>query len=130
MSLTGFLGKLFGNKSQRDLKEIQPIVDRINELGPEMQALSNDELRQKITDIRAELAASYAEDEAAVASLKEEVENLPFDQRQPVWDKIDAHEKNIIDTLDKELDRVLPEVFAAMREPASRFAKNETIEVN
>ncbi|MDE5970943.1 MAG: hypothetical protein K2G74_08980, partial [Muribaculaceae bacterium] len=56
MSLTGFLGKLFGNKSQRDLKEIQPIVDRINELGPEMQALSNDELRQKITDIRAELA--------------------------------------------------------------------------
>ena len=129
MSFTGFLGKLFGNKSQRDLKEIQPIVDRINELGPEMQKLTNDELRQKITDIRAELAASYAEDEAAVASLKEEVENLPFDQRQPIWDKIDAHEKNIIETLDKELDRVLPEVFAAMRETASRFAKNETIEV-
>ncbi|MDE6073736.1 MAG: hypothetical protein K2F80_03975, partial [Muribaculaceae bacterium] len=70
MSFLGILGKLFGNKSQRDLKEIQPIVDRINALGPEMQKLSNDQLRQKITDIRAELAAAYDEDETAVAQLK------------------------------------------------------------
>ena len=60
MSLNSFLKKVFGNKSTRDLKEIQPIVDRIKALGPEMAALDNDALRQKITDVRADIKAAIA----------------------------------------------------------------------
>lgn len=129
MSFTSILNKLFGNKSQRDLKEIQPIVDKINALGPEMKALSNDELRETITKIKAELKAATEPDTTAIAELKAKIEELPFDERQPLWDDIDNREKNILDIYEKELDRVLPTVFAAMRETAARFAANEIVEV-
>ena len=129
MSFVNVLTKLFGNKSKRDLNEIRPIVAQINALGPEMEALTNDQLRDKITDIKKEIADSVAEDTDAINELKAKIETLPFDERQPLWDEIDEREKRILDTYEKELDRVLPQVFAAMRETAARFAKNETIEV-
>ena len=129
MSFNSFLSKLFGNKSQRDLKEIQPILNRIKELGPKMQALSNDELRQMITDVRASLAASTATDEEAISALKVKIEELPFDERQPLWDEIDRHEKHILEILETKLDENLPTVFAALRETAARFAANDVVEV-
>ncbi len=129
MSFTSFLSSLFGNKSQRDLREIKPIVDKINALGAQMEALSNDELRATITNVKQQLADSTATDRKAIDDLKAKVETLPFDQRQPLWDDIDKHEKSILEILEKELDRHLPVVFAAMRETAARFAHNETVEV-
>ena len=93
MSLASILSKFFGNKSQRDLKEIQPIVDKINAMGVGLQELSVDQLRERIDIVRADIAASIKADEEAVAQIKEEIETLPFDQRQPLWDKIDKHEK-------------------------------------
>ena len=129
MSLASILSKFFGNKSQRDLKEIQPIVDKINAMEGWLKELSVDQLRERIDIVRVDIAASIKADEDAVAQIKEEIETLPFDQRQPLWDKIDKHEKNIIDTLEVKLNNHLPEVFAVMRETASRFANNETIVV-
>lgn len=129
MSFTSFLSKLFGNKSQRDLKEIRPIVDKIVALGPVMKELSNDELRAKIAEVRQALADSTAEDQNTINELKAKIEELPFDQRQPLWDDIDKREKHILETLDNELDRHLPVVYAAVRETAARFAANETVEV-
>ena len=129
MSLTSILSKFFGNKSQRDLKEIQPIVDKINALGPEMQSLTVDQLRERIDLVRADIAAAIKADEETIAQTKEQVDSLPFDERQPLWDEIDKHEKNIIDTLEDKLNEHLPVVFAVMRETAARFAHNDTIVV-
>lgn len=129
MAFTSFLNKLFGNKSQRDLKEIQPIVDQINALGPDMKKLSNDELRAVITDIKDGLKKAVEEDTNAIAEIKSKIEELPFDERQPLWDDIDQREKNILEVYEDELNKVLPTVFAAMRETAARFASNETVEV-
>ena len=129
MSFTSFLSKLFGNKSQRDLKEIQPIVDQIKALGTEMQALSNDELRDTITKVRQSLAASIADDEAKIADIKKTIEDLPFDERQPLWDEIDKREKHILELIEDGLNENLPVVFAVLRETAARFAKNEIVEV-
>ncbi len=122
MSFIQLLTKVFGNKSQRDLKSIQPIVNKIKALGPEMEALSNDELRGRI-------AAATAEDHKQIEALKASVESLPYDERQPVWDKIDKHEKNILDTIEDKLNEHLPVVFATLRETAARFAHNEVVEV-
>ncbi|MDE5745904.1 MAG: preprotein translocase subunit SecA, partial [Paramuribaculum sp.] len=129
MSLNSFLSKIFGNKSQRDLKEIRPIVDSIIALGPELQQLSNDELRNKITAVRTDIKNAIAEDEKAILEKKEKIETLPFDERQPLWDEIDRHEKNIIDILEDKLNEHLPVVFATLRETAARFSANETVEV-
>ena len=129
MSLQSILGKLFGNKSQRDLKEIKPIVDKINALGPTLTDLTNDQLRDKINQVRADIANAIKADEDSAAEIRSRVEDLPFDQRQPLWDEIDKHEKNILDILEDQLNEHLPIVFATMRETARRFANNEVVEV-
>ena len=129
MSVLSFLGKIFGNKSQRDLKEIQPIIDKINAIGPTLKDLTNDQLRAKIDDVRADLAAATKEHQDIIDQRKAQIDDLPFDQRQPLWDEIDEHEKKILDILEDKLNEHLPIVFATMRETAARFAANETIEV-
>ena len=129
MSFNSFLSKIFGNKSQRDLKEIQPIVNKIKALGPRMKELSNDQLRDAISAVRADIKSAINEDEQAIATTKEKIETLPFDKRQELWDEIDRHEKNILDTIENKLNEHLPTVFAALRETAARFAANETVEV-
>ncbi len=129
MSFIQLLTKVFGNKSQRDLKSIQPIVNKIKALGPEMEALSNDGLRGRIDAVRADIAAATAEDHKQIETLKASVESLPYDERQPVWDKIDKHEKNILDIIEDKLNEHLPVVFATLRETAARFAHNEIVEV-
>ena len=129
MSFTSFLSKLFGNKSQRDLKEIMPIVDKIKALGPDMERLSNDELRDIITKVRQSIADSISSFEESNKELRIKVEELPFDERQPIWDEIDNNEKKILDIIEDQLNEHLPTVFAAVKETAARFAKNETVEV-
>ncbi len=129
MSISSLINKLFGNKSQRDLKEITPIVAKIKALAPEMEKLSHDELRTKISEVRADIAKAIADDEKAIAETKEKIEELPYDERQPLWDKIDKYEKAILETLENKLNEHLPVVFAAVRETAARFAHNEVVEV-
>lgn len=129
MSFSSFLSKIFGNKSQRDLREIQPILNKIKAEIPALKEISNDELRGKITAVRADIAAATQADRDFIEKTKQEIDTLPFDQRQPLWDEIDKHEKNILDTIEDKLNEHLPLVFAAIRETAARFAANETIEV-
>ncbi|MDE7111439.1 MAG: preprotein translocase subunit SecA [Muribaculaceae bacterium] len=123
MSLNSFLSKLFGNKSQRDLREIQPIVNKINSLRPEMESKTPDQLRANIDNVRADIRSVVGPHENAVKELRAKIETLPFDERQPLWDKIDEHEKQILDSIEDKLNEHLPLVFATMRETAARFAK-------
>jgi len=129
MSFVTVLKKIFGDKSTRDLKAIQPILAKIKEQMPEVQKLDNDALRARIDQVRRDIAAATQADNDAIAKLRGEVESLPFDERQPIWDQIDAHEKKILDIIEDKLNENLPVVFATVRETAHRFATNETIEV-
>ncbi len=129
MSLASIIKKVFGDKSTRDLKAIQPILQKIKDVMPEVEKLDNDGLRARIDAVRADIAAATLDDRNAIEKLRTDIEALPLDKRQPLWDDIDRHEKNILDTLEKKLDEHLPVVFATIRETAHRFAQNPTIEV-
>ncbi len=129
MSFTSVLKTIFGDKSKRDLKAIQPILQAVKAQIPRVATLDNDALRHEIDLVRQDIANAIAADNDAEAKLREEVESLPFDQRQPLWDKIDQHEKNILDIIENKLNEHLPVVFATLRETATRFAKSETVEV-
>lgn len=129
MSFTGFLSKILGDKSSRDRKLLQPLVDRINAIGPDLKPLTNDELRARIDAVRADIDGATAEDRKAIEEARATIETLPVDQRQHLWDEIDRREKNILDTLEKKLDEHLCEVFAVMRETAARFAANADVVV-
>ena len=102
------------------------ILESIKAVMPQIATLDNDGLRQRIADVRADIAAATKEDNEAMAQLREEVETLPFDKRQPLWDKIDAHEKKVLEIIEHKLNEHLPVVFAVIRETANRFANNES----
>ena len=129
MNFNDILKKLFGNKSQRDLKEIQPWVNKVKAIYPEIEKLSNDELRARTQIIMQRLQDSVAEDRKKIEELKEKIETLEVEKRQPLWDEIDKTKKNILDTFEKGLTEALPEVFAIVKQTAYRFANNETVEV-
>ncbi len=129
MSFTSIIKKLFGDKASRDRKALEPVAAQIEQLGPEMKGLSNDELRARIDMVRADIASATADDDQRIVQLKEEIEKLPFDKRQALWDEVDQREKHILDTIEDKLNEHLPLVFAVIRETAARFAENEIVEV-
>ena len=129
MGFNDFLSKLFGNKSQRDLKEIMPYVDKIKAVYPEIEKLTNDQLRDRTEAIKRRIADYVAEEKKRIIVLKESVESTPIDQREEIYTEVDKLEKNIADKYENVLLEVLPEVFAIVKDTARRFAASETIEV-
>ena len=129
MGFTDILSSLFGNKSKRDLKKIMPVVEQIKAIYPTLHDLSNDELREKITKVKADLQEYVAPQRARIAELKAQVETLEYDQREPLWNEIDKLEKEVLDRFEDKLNEVLPLVFAVVKDTARRFMENETIEV-
>ena len=129
MNFNDLLKKLFGNKSQRDLKEIQPWVDKVKAIYPTIEKLSNDELRARTQAIMQKLQDSVAADRKKIEELKANVENLEVEKREAVWNEIDKIKKAILETLEQGLTDALPEVFAIVKNTGYRFANNETVEV-
>ncbi|MGM9812740.1 MAG: preprotein translocase subunit SecA [Muribaculaceae bacterium] len=129
MGFNDILKALFGNKSTRDLKKLVPMVDKIKAVYPEIEKLSNDELRARIDEVRSRLKDSVAGKKAEIAELKEEIEKTDYENREPLWDRIDKLEKEILDTLEEGLTAAIPEVFAVVKDTARRFTQNETVEV-
>ena len=124
-NLNAFLSSIFGNKASRDYKEIKPIVDQILAIEPQIQALSNDELRAKVDEIKAYLQDSVKEYRDKIAELNETIQKTDIDRRQPLFNQIDKIEKEILDKFEEGLTEVLPTVFAIVKDTARRFAQSE-----
>ncbi|MDO4756710.1 MAG: preprotein translocase subunit SecA, partial [Parabacteroides sp.] len=129
MGFNDFLTKLFGNKSQRDLKEITPYVNKIKAVYPSIQKLSNDELRTKIDEIKQRIQDYVAEERAKVNELRGGIEGKELEEREAIWAEVDKIEKTITDKMEVVLEEVLPEVFAIVKDTARRFSENEIVEV-
>ena len=129
MGFNEFLTKIFGNKAQRDLKEVTPVVNKIKEIYPSIEKLSHDELRGRTAAIRQQLQDVVKAERTRIEELRAEVERTDLDKRESLYNEIDKLDKKILETLETELDRVLPEVFAIVKDTARRFTENETISV-
>ena len=129
MGFNDFLKKIFGNKSQRDIKEVEPYIKKIKAIYPTLENLSNDELRLRIDVVKQNLRDRVAPERERIATIKAEIETIDYDKRAPLWNEVDKLEKEILKKLEEGLDEALPEVFAVVKETASRFAGNEEIVV-
>ena len=129
MGLTDFLGKLLGNKAQRDLKEITPFVDKIKAAYDEIKTLSNDELRNRTEMLKARIQDFVAAEVARIAELKSSIEETEIDLREKIYTEIDKLEKEITDKYEVILDEVLPEAFSIMKDTARRLTENPEIVV-
>ena len=129
MGFNDILSKLFGNKSQRDLREVQPYLTKIKETYPSIQALSNDELRARSESLKQKIREYTAAERAEIEKLKSNVEELDLEAREEVWNKVDKIEKTILDRTEEILDEALPEAFSIVKDTARRFAENAEIVV-
>lgn len=126
-----FLSKIFGSKSDRDIKHIQPLVDSIKEEYPKLEGLSNDELRARTADFKQRIADYLTDIDKEIADLKAEAEQdgIDMDQKTAIYDNVDKLGKDRDKKLEEVLMQVLPEAFAVVKETARRFTENTELEV-
>jgi preprotein translocase subunit SecA len=129
MGFNEFLSSIFGNKSTRDMKEIQPWVDKIKAAYPEVEKLDNDGLRAKTQELKQYIYNSATQERAKVEELKASIESIELEDREEVFAQIDKLEKEILEIYEKALEEVLPVAFSIVKDTARRFTENEEIVV-
>ena len=125
MNFNKILKSLFGDKSSRDMKLIQPLVEQVKAVYPEVQKLDNDALRARTKTLQQQVQNSANEQKKRIEELKATIENTPIDERADIFAQIDKIEKEVLEIYEGALNEVMPEVFAIVKETARRFAENE-----
>ena len=129
MSFFDVLQKIFGNKSQRDIKEITPYVNQIKEIYPKISELSDDKLRARSAAIRKSIIDNVADEKNKIAELRASIDSTDIGHREKIYNEIDRLNKVVLEKNEAKLEEVLPEVFAIVKDTARRFMQNETITV-
>ena len=129
MNFNKILKSLFGDKSTRDMKLIQPLVEEVKKVYPEIQQLSNDALRAKTKELQQYVRKAAEEQNKQIEALKEEVEKTPIDQREEIFNHIDKLEKEVLDRYEVALNEVMPTAFSIIKDTARRFAENDEVVV-
>jgi len=129
MGFNDFLSKVFGNKAQRDLKEITPFVDKVKAVYDEIVALSNDELRNRTESLKARIQEYVATEVNRINELKASIESTEIDLREKIYTEIDKLEKEVTDKYEEVLDQILPEAFSIIKDTARRLTENPEIVV-
>ena len=129
---TKSVSKLFGTKSDRDLKEIQPIVDKILVEFPKLASISHDQLRGKTLGFKKRIKDFSEKEQKQIDELKAKIDadlTMDVEAKEKLYEEIDELEKTIVDNNKEILAEILPEAFAVMKETARRFKENKVIEV-
>ncbi len=129
MSFISIISSLFGNKAQRDMKEIQPYVEQIKTAYEQIDQLDNDQLRARSQALMQQIQDRVKDKKARIAELKAGIEDLEIDQREKVYNEVDKIEKDIQESYKQVLDEILPEAYAIVKSTARRFAQNKDVVV-
>ena len=130
--MANFLSKLFGTKSDRDLKEVKPFLDATLKAYPEIQKLDNDQLRAKTLEFKERIRKEVEQEEQQLSALRlriEEEYDMPIDEKEGIYKQIDKLEKDSYEKTQKVLNDILPEAFSVVKETARRFAENTEVVV-
>ena len=129
MDINKILSKLFGNKSTRDMKLIQPWVEKVKAAYPAIQQLDNDGLRAKTKELQHNIQSSADDLKAKIDELKAKIDATPIEDRAVIFNQIDKLEEQVLDRMEEALTAALPDAFAIVKDTARRFSENDTIEV-
>ena len=130
MALVDIIKKVFGTKSDRDMKQVKPILDKVLAAYESIDKLSNDELRAKTEELKKKLRDGEAPFEKRIAEIKEELEkDISVSQKESLATESDKLVKDEDAEIEKLLNEILPEAFAIMKSTARRFAQNPVVEV-
>ena len=130
--LGNIIKKVFGDKTSRDLKEVQPLVEKIKAEFPKLDHLSNDELRARTDDFKRRIAEKIADEQARIDQVRNEIDENPkmaIADRESRYEEIDKLEEKTLGEIEEVLLELLPEAFAVMKETARRFKEHTEITV-
>ncbi|MBP5412244.1 MAG: preprotein translocase subunit SecA [Bacteroidales bacterium] len=130
--MANILQKLFGTKSDRDLKELRPILAKIQSVYPTIEQLSNDDLRKKTLEFKQKIKDATNEDEQRITQIKSQMDanyDMPISEKESLYKEIEELEDSIYHTSEDILNEILPEAFSVMKETARRFKENEYVKV-
>lgn len=130
MNFNTLIGKIFGTKAENDIKAIKPYIDKIKAVYPTIEALDNDGLRARLSEIRDEIRNSAATEKQKAEELRAKIEETDIDKREKIYAEIDKLENQGLDNMEAALDKFLPEVFAIVKDTARRFKDSDTVVVS
>ena len=130
MSFTDVFKKIFGTKADRDMKQLRPMLNKVLEAYGNIDKLSDDQLREKCTELKKRIQDAIAADESRIAGIKEELEtDIPLNRKEELATESDKLVKKVDQTIEDVLEEILPEAFAIMKSTARRFKENPVIRV-
>ena len=124
MGFNDVMTKLFGNKAQRDIRAIRPIVEKVNKIYPQFAAMTNDELREKTQELKQEVQDCVADLRKEIDEIKVQIEQTEIQDRAPLFEKVDKIEEEILNVMDDKLGELLPTVYAIVKDTCRRFREN------
>ena len=129
--IQNILGKLFGSKSDRDLKVLKPIIEKVQKVSPEILALTDDELRTKTTEFKSKIKEAVSVEDAEIDKIQTSLDNdeIPLVEKEEAYKKIDELKKQAYEKSEAVLFEVMPEAFAVVKETARRLAENNELKV-
>ena len=129
--LSNVIKLFFGSTTDKDRKQIEPYVRKIKEIYPSIERLSNDELREHSAALMKRIADFIAADEAHIVEQKDKLEHadISLSEKEKISKDIEVTTKRIDEKIEQQLDEILPEAFAIMKDTARRFTQNETVVV-
>ena len=129
--LINFIGKIFGNKYDKDIKKINPLVEEINNEFLQLNSISNDDLRKKTIEFKTLINDSTIVEKEKISILNKNVKDSKTspEEKEEIYKQIDELEKTILENIEVCLTKILPKAFAVVKETAKRFTENTSIEV-
>lgn len=130
MALVDIIKKVFGSKSERDMKQVKPILEKVLAAYKDIDKLSNDELRARTEELKKKIREREEPFEKRIAEIKEHLESdIPVNEKEKLATESDKLVKEEDEEIEKVLNEILPEAFAIMKSTARRFAQNPVVEV-
>lgn len=127
--ITKILGKILGNKSERDITEIGPVVEQVKKEYERIVTLTNDQLREETFRLKALVRERIREEEEEIAALKEKADEVEIQDSEKLYERIDKLEEVITQKIEDTLNEILPVAFAIVKETASRFFNSSEVVV-
>ncbi len=128
--MLNFVAKIFGTKSEKDIKKLMPIVEKINSVYESFKDISNDDLRGQTREVQERINSHLKDIDDQIAALHQRIEDEPdldIHEKEDIFSKIDQLEEDRNEELEKVLMEVLPQAFAIVKETARRFKDNEEL---
>ena len=130
MSILNSVIKIFvGDKQQKDLKILQPIVEKVTAYETTLSSLSNDELRNKTTEFKKRIKEGTKVFNDKITALEKEAKEAEIDRQQDIFSEIDTLKNESYEASEVILHDIMPEAFAVVKETATRFVNNDEVEV-